>query len=94
MMRKALEEVIPTDKIAAIEARLTTQGEQLAKIAKTSAGGGPAASYAPIMRGGEPTDKGSLLAKAAEVIDEPRLKTDVSNTASLELIRQQRAASA
>jgi hypothetical protein len=93
-MRKALEGVIPTDKLEAIEARLTTQGEQIAKALKGSAGGGPAAAYAPIMRGGEPTDNGSLLAKAAGVIDDPRLRTDVSNAAGLELIRQQRAATA
>jgi hypothetical protein len=93
IMRKALEGIIPADKLEAIEAKLTAQGEQLAKIAKSPSGGGPATSYAPIFRAEEVSDKASALAKAAEVIDDPRLKEEVGGAAALALIQRQRGAS-
>lgn len=93
IMHEALKDLIPAKQLDVIEARVTAideksaaQGEQLAKIAKRPTGGGPASSYAPVFRGGEVIDKASALAKAAEVIDDPRLKTQVGGAAALEKI--------
>jgi hypothetical protein len=100
IMRAALASVLPADKLDAIEAALTkldekssAQGEQLAKIAKSPSGGGPATPYAAVFRGAadaEVTDKASALAKAASVIDDPRLKEQVSEAAAFESIRAAR----
>jgi len=103
-MRQALQDVgLAPGAVAQIEARLaaldeksTAQGESLAKIGKYPTGGGPASSYVMALRGEQdatPMDKGNLLAAAASVIDEPRLKTDVSNAATLELISKARSTS-
>ena len=104
IMREALAGIVPIEKLDAIEARLAAQaetakaqGEMLAKIAKSPTNGGPATAYAPIFRGGsgvgEITDKASALAKAAEMIDDPRLKEQVGDAAAFEMIRRQRGAS-
>jgi hypothetical protein len=101
IMREALAGILPTDKLNAIEARLAAQaetakaqGELLAKIARSPSGGGPATPYAPIFRGaaydGEVTDKASALAKAATLIDDPRLKEQVGEAAAFESIRRAR----
>ena len=101
MMRKALEDAgLAPGAVQAIQARLaaldeksTAQGESLAKIGKYPTGGGPASSYVMALRGEQdatPMDKGNLLAAAASVIDEPRLKTDVSAMATEELIKKAR----
>lgn len=100
IMRDALAGILPPEKIAAMEARLaaldeksTAQSEQLAKIAKMPTGGGPATPYAPVFRGdpsGDVTDKASALAKAADLIDDPRLKEQVGNAAAFEMISRQR----
>ena len=99
-MREALTSVLPADKLAAIEASLAAaderskaQGDLLVKIAKSPSGGGPATPYAAIFRGAadaEVTDKASALAKAASVIDDPRLKEQVSEAAAFESIRAAR----
>ncbi len=86
IMREALEGVLPAGKIDAIEAALAKQGEQLAKIAKSPSGGGPATSYAPIFRGSADapvTDRASALAKAADLVDDPRLKEQLGREAGL-----------
>jgi hypothetical protein len=100
IMREALTSVLPADKLAAIEASLAAaderskaQGDLLVKIAKSPSGGGPATPYAAIFRGAadaEVTDKASALAKAASVIDDPRLKEQVSEAAAFESIRAAR----
>lgn len=100
-MREALASVIPADKLTALEARLvaldeksSAQGETLAKIARSPSDGGPE-RYRALLRGGpEPeTDgetRGDLLAKAATLIDDPRLREQVSSAAALDLIQRQR----
>jgi hypothetical protein len=100
IMRAALASVLPADKLDAIEASLAAaderskaQGDLLVKIAKSPSGGGPATPYAAIFRGAadaEVTDKASALAKAASVIDDPRLKEQVSEAAAFESIRAAR----
>lgn len=101
IMREALQDVgLAPGRIDAIEARVIAldeksgaQGDQLARIAKTSSGGGPATGYAPIFRGlpeGEVTDKATALAKAASVVDDPRLKTQLTSLSAEEQIRMAR----
>jgi cation transport regulator ChaB len=90
IMRKALEGVIPADKLAAIEASLTAQGEQIAKIAKASAGGGPATAYAPVFRGSEVVDDATAFAKAAELTNDPRLKETLGQEAAMRQIKHSR----
>jgi hypothetical protein len=99
-MREALAGILPTATLEAMEARLAAldersraQGEQLAKIAKSPAGGGPATPYAAVFRGAAADgDPASLLEKAAAVIDDPRLKEQVGSAAAAEMIRQARRA--
>ncbi len=99
-MREALEGRLPTEtldamaaRLAALDERSRAQGEQLAKIARQPTGGGPLTPYAAVLRGQgqDPADRGGLLAKAAEAIDDPRLRTQVSEAAALEMIRQGRS---
>lgn len=102
LMREALAGIVPTEKLDAMMARLVAldersraQDEQLAKIAKSPSGGGPATPYAAVMRGQDGldgNDRGSVLAKAAQAIDDPRLRTEVSEAAALELIKARRGA--
>lgn len=93
-MRAVLAEAgLRPGQVAAIEASLAAQQEQIAKMAKRSAGGGPATSFAPMMRGGDgsaPPDRGGLLDQAAAAIDQPRLREEVAQQASLAKIRQLR----
>ena len=97
-MREALAGILPTAVLDAMQARLTAiderskaQGDQLAKIAKSPTGGGPATSYAAVFRGSaESSDPASVLEKAAAVIDDPRLKEQVGSAAAAEMIRQAR----
>ena len=100
IMHDALKGVLPAATLERIEARLaaidersSAQGEQLAKIAKRPREGGPATPYAPVFRGGvgEVTDKASALEKAASVVDDPRLKVQISEAAALESIRTLRS---
>lgn len=96
LMREALAGIVPADRldammerIAALDERSRAQGETLEKIAKGPSGGGPATPYAPVFRGQAAAggDKGSLLAQAAEAIDDPVLKQSVGEAAALETIR-------
>lgn len=78
-------------KLAALDEKISAQGESFAKYLKSPAGGGPASPYAPIMRGtSEVTDKASALELAATVIDDPRLREQISGAAALQSIRQLR----
>jgi hypothetical protein len=101
IMREALTGTVPVEKLdaiigrlAAIDERSKAQDETLAKIAKSPSGGGPATPFAAIMRGQSSEDamsKGDVLAKAAELIDDPRLREQVGDRAAFEQIRQARS---
>jgi hypothetical protein len=98
-MRQALAEVLPAEKLDALEARLVALDEKsaehstsLAKIAKQPTDGGP---YTAVYRGpqddGSTAGRGAVLAKAAELIDDPRLRTEVASQAALDLIQSSRS---
>jgi hypothetical protein len=98
-MREALQGVLPAEKLTALEARLAAldeksdaQGGILAKIAKQPTDGGP---YTAVLRGPQPEPegetRGDLLAKAATLIDDPRLREQVSSAAALEMIQRGRS---
>ena len=102
IIREALASVLPLEKIEAIESKIAAaderskaQSDLLEKIAKTPSGGGPATRYSPVFRtspeGDEVTDKGSALRKAASVVDDPRLKEQLSSMAATEMIRAARS---
>ncbi|MGH2512368.1 MAG: hypothetical protein ACRDGQ_06750 [Candidatus Limnocylindrales bacterium] len=104
MIAQALRDLVPVSKLDDLMAKLTAvdersvaQGEQIAKFSRRSTGGGPATPYAPVFEvnggrrsDGDITDKGSALAKAAELIDDPRLKEQVGDAAGLEMIKNAR----
>lgn len=95
----ALAGVVPSDRlehlsqqIVAANEKLAAQGETLAKIAAQPMSSGPftAVLRGPATDGAEVGSRGELLAKAATMIDDPRLRSDVSQAAALEMIQRQR----
>jgi hypothetical protein len=92
IMRAALASVLPADKLSAIEAALTkldekssAQGEQLARIAKSPSGGGPATPYAAVFRGApdEGSDVASAFRKAVDATPNPRDKETIASAGAL-----------